>query len=291
LRIKSYFDSSIQTAMRQARHEFGADVMLVTSRVASPEFRYLGDFEVVFAVDDNETGPKAESLPQPDHSTSVFEEQYRQQLASAVISIGGAREAAVSGIYSLLVDLGLELAVVESLVALIRSCSPRFADRQTSARFARERILSSTAGESAADHIVPPIPEHTQDWSQNVTPSKRAPDPGGTTPGGLRLSEETAPAASPPPAWIDSTTLSDELRPPAPPPSGIAPIEPHAGIEEASIPAPPIEMPTGGERAEFPATGHKSYRPLRAPRIRPPSAVALILVALGAYGVIRRSGS
>src|SRR5580658_9221439 len=120
--------------MRQARHEFGEDVMLVTSRIASPEFRYLGDFEVVFAVDDNETGPKAENPPRPGQPATVFETLYRQQLASAVVPVKGAREAAVGVIYSLLADLGLESAVAESLVALIRSCSPCFGYQRTTAR-------------------------------------------------------------------------------------------------------------------------------------------------------------
>jgi hypothetical protein len=119
LRIKSYFDSSIPTAMRQARHEFGDDVMLVTSRIASPEFRYLGDFEIVFAVDENETGPKA-TPPQSEPPPTAPAEMFR--LASAVPPAEDARDAAIVRIHALLSDMGLEPAIAEAVIGLIRSC-------------------------------------------------------------------------------------------------------------------------------------------------------------------------
>ena len=120
MQIKSYFDSSIQTAMRQARHEFGDDVLLVTSRIASPEFRYLGDFEVVFAVDEDEAEPKAATPPQPEPPDTAFGEMFRT--ACAVPPAGDARYAAIVRVRALLADMGLEPAIAEALIGLIRSC-------------------------------------------------------------------------------------------------------------------------------------------------------------------------
>ena len=289
MRIKSYFDSSIQTAMRQARHEFGESVMLVTSRVASPGFRYLGHFEVVFAVDDNETGPKAENPPQPDQP-AIFEDLYRHQLTSAAVPVGGIPEASLGAIYSLLLDLGLELAVAESLVALIRSCSPCLADQRTSARCVQEAKVLSTAGALPAHHTVHMIAGLAQDRPRESTP---VPDAGGTTPGCHCPSEETAATANPPvSAWMDRPIVSDGPRPSAPLSSGTAPIEPGARLEETAIQSPPGEMPGGRERAEFPAAGHEVSARLPVVGARSMSeAVDALVIALGTCGVVRRSGS
>jgi hypothetical protein len=52
MRIKSYFAPSVQSAISIARKEFGDEVTLVTSHTAALESRHLGDYEVVFAVDE-----------------------------------------------------------------------------------------------------------------------------------------------------------------------------------------------------------------------------------------------
>jgi hypothetical protein len=52
MRIKSYFASSVQSAIATARKEFGDEVTLVTSHTAALESRHLGDYEVVFAVEE-----------------------------------------------------------------------------------------------------------------------------------------------------------------------------------------------------------------------------------------------
>ncbi len=48
LYVKSYFASSVQDAIETARHEMGADALLLNTRPAGPEGRHLGEFEVVF---------------------------------------------------------------------------------------------------------------------------------------------------------------------------------------------------------------------------------------------------
>jgi hypothetical protein len=128
MRIKSYFDSSIPTAMRQARTEFGEDVMLVTSRIASPEFRYLGDYEVVFAVDGSETPPENPRESVDDSQlkplVSAFGELMRQQF---VPEETGPEDPGliISRLQTTFIDLGIDPAQADALVALIRSCTPR----------------------------------------------------------------------------------------------------------------------------------------------------------------------
>jgi hypothetical protein len=138
--------------MRQARNEFGDDVMLVTSRIASPEFRYLGDYEVVFAVDGSEpapeTQPETHDNSRPKPLVSAFSEFMRQQfvpeeigsekIASEKIAseeigseeIGSEKACSedpslvISRLKSTFIDLGIDPTQAEVLVALIRSCTP-----------------------------------------------------------------------------------------------------------------------------------------------------------------------
>lgn len=50
MRLKSYFSESVEAAIELARKELGDDALLVHSRPATPETRYLGAYEVVFGV-------------------------------------------------------------------------------------------------------------------------------------------------------------------------------------------------------------------------------------------------
>src|ERR1700722_18606992 len=50
MKIKSYFASSVEQAIQEARQELGTDAMLITSRRSSPETRSLGAYEVVFGL-------------------------------------------------------------------------------------------------------------------------------------------------------------------------------------------------------------------------------------------------
>src|ERR1700684_1665944 len=97
MRIKSYFAGSIQTAMRQARDEFGDDVMLVTSRVTDPALRHLGEYEVVLAVDGEEHDMKA-LVPAP--VVTGFEQMLRDQFPPARTPDHLGREAAVEAVRS-----------------------------------------------------------------------------------------------------------------------------------------------------------------------------------------------
>jgi flagellar biosynthesis protein FlhF len=62
MKIKSYYSRSVEDAMASARHELGADAMLVNSRKAPIQNRHLGEYEVVFATL-GEDGPEAQNSP------------------------------------------------------------------------------------------------------------------------------------------------------------------------------------------------------------------------------------
>jgi flagellar biosynthesis protein FlhF len=69
MKIKSYFASSVEQAIQQARQELGTEAMLVTSRRAAVESRHLGAYEVVFGAPDSEESPS----PRP-HSKDLSAE-------------------------------------------------------------------------------------------------------------------------------------------------------------------------------------------------------------------------
>jgi flagellar biosynthesis GTPase FlhF len=50
MRIKSYFSSSVERAIRDAREELGGEATLITSRRTAPDARHLGAYEVVFGI-------------------------------------------------------------------------------------------------------------------------------------------------------------------------------------------------------------------------------------------------
>lgn len=50
MKIKSFFSSSVEQAIQEARQELGPDAMLITSRRSAPEARSLGAYEVVFGL-------------------------------------------------------------------------------------------------------------------------------------------------------------------------------------------------------------------------------------------------
>lgn len=64
LHIKSFYGTSIPEAMEMARHELGANALLLQTRNAPPEARHLGEFEVVFGAGPESAAPA--STPKPD---------------------------------------------------------------------------------------------------------------------------------------------------------------------------------------------------------------------------------
>jgi flagellar biosynthesis protein FlhF len=98
MKIKSYFASSVEQAIQEARQELGTDAMLITSRRSSPETRSLGAYEVVFGLQgtSNPAGARPRSSMPSDLSGEL--QQLRAQLQEIKSTLKGARgpEAASS---------------------------------------------------------------------------------------------------------------------------------------------------------------------------------------------------
>jgi flagellar biosynthesis protein FlhF len=80
LQIKSYFAGSIQDAMEYARSEMGADALLLNSRPAPPEARYLGKYEVVFGRYPETPAPMQAAAAAPQSSPKSDVEDLRQRM-------------------------------------------------------------------------------------------------------------------------------------------------------------------------------------------------------------------
>jgi flagellar biosynthesis protein FlhF len=94
MKIKSYFASSVEQAIQEARQELGTDAMLITSRRSSPETRSLGAYEVVFGLNPttNSSGARQRpSAPSADLSSEL--QHLRAQLQEIKSTLQSARPA------------------------------------------------------------------------------------------------------------------------------------------------------------------------------------------------------
>jgi flagellar biosynthesis protein FlhF len=57
MKLKSYFSGTVEAAMELARRELGEEALLVNTRPATPETRYLGAYEVVFGIPPRKFAP------------------------------------------------------------------------------------------------------------------------------------------------------------------------------------------------------------------------------------------
>ncbi len=57
MKLKSYFSGTVEAAMELARRELGEEALLVNTRPATPETRYLGAYEVVFGIPPRQFAP------------------------------------------------------------------------------------------------------------------------------------------------------------------------------------------------------------------------------------------
>jgi flagellar biosynthesis protein FlhF len=83
MRMKSYFASSVEAAIAQARSEMGPEALLVNSRKSPPEARSLGEYEVVFAVlpEHPEEKSAAPAIAVPDNSETAQQDPVMRELA------------------------------------------------------------------------------------------------------------------------------------------------------------------------------------------------------------------
>jgi flagellar biosynthesis protein FlhF len=130
MRLKSYFAESVEAAIEQARRELGPEAMLLNSREALPEARYLGRYEVVFA------RPAAEPAGRPSPAKSDGEDPavaklsrevawLREQMERMAASVARARAATAGAahpeafreVLARLADAGVGAEIQEELAA------------------------------------------------------------------------------------------------------------------------------------------------------------------------------
>ncbi len=92
MKIKSYFASSVEQAIQEARQELGNDAMLITSRRSSPEARDLGAYEVVFGLNAPSARPRPAAAARPADLSSELQ-NLRTQLQEIKSALQGSRGA------------------------------------------------------------------------------------------------------------------------------------------------------------------------------------------------------
>lgn len=90
MKIKSYFASSVEKAIQEARQEMGADAVLLTTRRSSPEARHLGTYEVVFG-SPAPSGAAVSNTPAVDLNTELQNLQAQLEQVKSALHIGRAR--------------------------------------------------------------------------------------------------------------------------------------------------------------------------------------------------------
>jgi flagellar biosynthesis protein FlhF len=93
MRVKSYFAGTVEAAMTLAGRELGEEAMLVYSREAAPEARYLGKYEVVFALPHAEAPPTPAVSAPPPPASPVLESSPNPGLVEVLESMRRQMEA------------------------------------------------------------------------------------------------------------------------------------------------------------------------------------------------------
>lgn len=116
MRIKSYFACSVQSAIGLARKEFGDDVTLVTSHAAPLEARHLGDYEVVFAIEEPvDVAENIKAATQPVDFKNVLREA-----VAAEPAVQTDIPAKLDEIRSLLIEIGVDASMLRALMTIIQ---------------------------------------------------------------------------------------------------------------------------------------------------------------------------
>jgi flagellar biosynthesis protein FlhF len=143
MRIKSFFSSSVEQAIQEARQELGPDAMLITSRRSAPESRSLGAYEVVFGLQSTATRsatpassrPRA-SAPPADLSSEL--QNLRAQLEEIKSTLQGPRSPEqatpdAEELFAQLVSLDLSRNVARDVVAAAARLRDQLSAEQPSA--------------------------------------------------------------------------------------------------------------------------------------------------------------
>jgi hypothetical protein len=135
MRIKSYFAVSVQSAISLARKELGDDVTLVTSHASALELRHLGEYEVVFAVDEavqseslaGATAPLEKTLPpmpvaEPAAATVQHAKAFQDLLEEVSVAKPSTHESLpekLDHLHSCFSEIGLEPRMVRALMTMV----------------------------------------------------------------------------------------------------------------------------------------------------------------------------
>src|SRR5580704_5875180 len=84
MKLKSYFSGTVEAAMYLARQELGEEALLVNSRPATPETRYLGAYEVVFGIPPRQmaqTSPPTSGASGQAGPTAPISDRWAEEIA------------------------------------------------------------------------------------------------------------------------------------------------------------------------------------------------------------------
>jgi hypothetical protein len=172
MRIKSYFSASVQSAIALARAEFGDNITLVTSHISALESRHLGEYEVVFAIEEA-SEPAEETEPA---TRDTFQTALGQAIA-AKPSIQENLPKKLEELRSLLIEMGIEPAMVRALMTMAESCvrpvrldSPPQAE--PTAREAQPESMPEIISEARPEPLAEPLPRTAA--GKNYSPAERA---------------------------------------------------------------------------------------------------------------------
>jgi flagellar biosynthesis protein FlhF len=152
MRIKSYFSSSVERAIRDAREELGGEATLITSRRTAPDARHLGAYEVVFGIAEQPASAPS-ALPPEDLNAELT--MLREQLdgIKRLLNLRGAgagnfARPELEQLYQQLVssnwDAGLSRQIVDEAYAAWQTLSP--AERSSSSAATFERLAAGCIG-------------------------------------------------------------------------------------------------------------------------------------------------
>jgi flagellar biosynthesis GTPase FlhF len=175
MRIKSYFAPSVQSAISIARKEFGDEVTLVTSHTAALESRHLGDYEVVFAVEEPaeiektstqiiKAGQSDQSHERSDWSAPTFTEVLEATIA-VPLSTEQNLPGKLSQVETLLVEMGIDGPMVRALMTMIERTAAAPSPIVAAAETAAITVEETTAPEPEAN---------VSDVPADLTPAERA---------------------------------------------------------------------------------------------------------------------
>ncbi|HJT88765.1 MAG TPA: hypothetical protein VJ732_12935 [Bryobacteraceae bacterium] len=107
--MKSYFASTIEEAIEQARLEMGPDALLLNSREAPPEGRQRGNYEVVFGCRPAVAAEPAEASAPAAPATDPVEDLRRrmEEIREMVSRIGRGQSARTGSIADSLMNAGV----------------------------------------------------------------------------------------------------------------------------------------------------------------------------------------